>query len=114
MAGIGGYHMINADKGNQVSEVFSLFIEAAIANEKYADSAFYQRAGISTPKYSVLQILSNADNPVTPSELARKMIKERHDITTLIKRMKRDGLVDVAYSRANRPVFRSKADTIPE
>ena len=87
--------MINIDKGKPVSDAFSLFIEAATATEKYADSTFYQKAGISTPKYNVLQILANAENPVTPSEIARKIIKERHDITTLIGRMKRDGLVDV-------------------
>ena len=87
--------MINIDKGKPVSDAFSLFIEAATATEKYADSTFYQKAGISTPKYNVLQILANAENPVTPSEIARRIIKERHDITTLIGRMKRDGLVDV-------------------
>lgn len=87
--------MIHADKGNQISDVFSLFIEAAVAAEKYADSTFYKKAGISTPKYNVLQILVNAKNPVIPSELAYRMIKERHDITTLMRRMKRDGLIDI-------------------
>ena len=94
--------MINVDKGNLVSDTFSLFLEAAIIAQKYADSTFYRKAGISTPKYTVLQILANADNPVTPSEIAKKMIKERHDITTLIQRMKRDGLVDVSPSATDR------------
>ena len=94
--------MINADKGNPVSDAFGLFLEAAVATEKYADSTFYRKVGISTPKYSVLQILANADNPVTPSEIARRMIKERHDITTLIRRMKRDGLVDVTPSTTDK------------
>ena len=94
--------MINVDKGNLVSDTFSLFLEAAIIAQKYADSTFYRKAGISTPKYTVLQILANADNPVTPSEIAKKTIKERHDITTLIQRMKRDGLVDVSPSATDR------------
>ena len=94
--------MINADKGNLVSDVFSLFLEAAVASEKYADSTFYKKAGISTPKYNVLQILATADHPVTPSELARRMIKERHDITTLMGRMKRDGLIDITPNALDR------------
>jgi MarR family transcriptional repressor of emrRAB len=94
--------MINADKGNLVSDIFSLFLEAAIASEKYADSTFYKKAGISTPKYNVLQILATADHPVTPSELARRMIKERHDITTLMGRMKRDGLIDITPNALDR------------
>jgi site-specific recombinase XerD len=44
----------------------------------------YRDYAISTLRYAVMQILANADNPVTPSEIARRMIKERHDINTLI------------------------------
>ena len=78
------------------------FIQAASLTQKYADSAFYKKAGISTPKYAAMQILANADNPVTPSEIARKIIKERHDITTLIRRMKRDGLIDITPNALDR------------
>jgi DNA-binding MarR family transcriptional regulator len=94
--------MINVDKGNPVSDSFNLFIEAAITTQKYADSTFYRRAGISIPKYSFLKILSTAEHAVTPSEIARKTFRERHDITTLMQRMKRDGLVDITPSTTDR------------
>jgi DNA-binding MarR family transcriptional regulator len=94
--------MTRVNESNSISESFDLFIKAASLTQKYADSAFYKKAGISTPKYAVMQILANADNPVTPSEIARRMIKERHDITTLIRRMKRDGLVDVTPSTTDK------------
>ena len=87
--------MINVDKGSPVSESFDLFMQAATLTQKYADSRFYKGAGISAIKYTVLKILANAENPVTPSELSRRTLRVRHDITTLIGRMKRDGLVNV-------------------
>ena len=94
--------MTKVNENNSISESFDLFIQAASLTQKYADSAFYKKAGISTPKYAAMQILANADNPVTPSEIARKIIKERHDITTLIRRMKRDGLIDITPNALDR------------
>jgi DNA-binding MarR family transcriptional regulator len=94
--------MTKIDEGNSISEAFDLFIQAASLTQKYADSAFYRKAGISIPKYAVMQILANADNPVTPSELSRRMIKERHDITTLMRRMNRDGLIDITPNALDR------------
>ncbi|HEY93640.1 MAG TPA: MarR family transcriptional regulator [Dehalococcoidia bacterium] len=94
--------MINVDKGNPVSDAFSLFLEAAITTQKYADSAFYKKAGISAIKFTVLKLLATAKHPVIPTEIARETIKEKHDITTLTKRMQRDGLVDVIPNPTDR------------
>ena len=87
--------MIKVDEGNPISESFDLFMQAATLVQKYADKAFYKKAGISIIKNTILQILATAESPVTPSEISRRTLKVRHDITTLVKRMKRDGLIDI-------------------
>jgi DNA-binding MarR family transcriptional regulator len=92
--------MVN--RNNPASDAFGLFFKTAVLVEKYADAVFYRRAGISTIKYTVLQILEAAQGPVTPSQISRKTLKVRHDITTLIRRMKRDGLVDVVPSETDK------------
>ena len=51
-------------------------------------------------KVIVLQVLDANGGTMTPSEIARWTFRERHNITTLVDRLKRDGLVRV--ERKNR------------
>ena len=103
--------MIIVDESSPISESFDLFMQAAILTQKYADSKFYKRAGISLIQFTALQILATADKPVIPSEISRQTLRVRHDITTLDKRMKRDGSVDVMPNTNDR---RSVIITITE
>ncbi len=94
--------MINVEVGNPVFNAFHLFTQTADAVQKYADSTFYRRSGLSTSKFAVLQILSIREGTMTPSEIARWILRERHNVTTLVSRMKRDGLVRVEPSATDR------------
>lgn len=94
--------MINVEEGNSISNTYNLLLRTAIIVQKYSDSTLYKKAGLSTVKYIVLEILASSDNPVTPSEISRLIVRERHDVTTLIDRMKRDGLVEVEPSATDR------------
>lgn len=94
--------MFNVNKDDPGSNTFDLFIHTAIMTQKYADSTFYRKAGFSYIKYFVLKTLSDSENPVTPSDISRLALKARHDITTLVDRMKRDSLVDVVPSETDK------------
>ena len=53
-------------------------------------------------KLIVLQLLTAKGGTAVPSELAAWALRERHDITTLVKRMQRDGLVKVERNESDR------------
>ncbi len=72
---------------------FILFIQAAHATLKYADSRFYRKARLSASKFTVLTLLAANGGSMTPSEIAKQTLRERHNITTLVDRLGRDGLV---------------------
>ncbi len=67
---------------------------------KYANTHFYRKEGLSVIKFMVLQILATNGGTMTPSQIAEWTFRERNNITTLVERMKRDGLVGV--ERKNR------------
>ena len=70
-----------------------LFVQTARAALKYADAYFFRKARLSVIKYMVLQILATHGGIMTPSEIAEWTFTTRHNITTLVNRLKRDGLV---------------------
>ena len=90
--------LIEIDHQDIDSKVFILFIQTADAVLKYADSYFYRKSGLSTIKFIVLQILNVNGGTMTPSEIASWTFRERHNITTLVARMKKEGLVTTVRS----------------
>ena len=60
---------------------------------KYADAHLYRKARLSISKLIVMRALATNKGITTPSELAKWTQTERHNVTTLIERMKRDGLI---------------------
>jgi DNA-binding MarR family transcriptional regulator len=72
---------------------FILFVQTAYAILKYADAHLYRKARLSISKLIVLRALASNKKVMTPSEIAKWTQTERHNITTLIERMKRDGLI---------------------
>jgi DNA-binding MarR family transcriptional regulator len=80
------------------SKVFMLFVQTADAVLKYADTYFYRESGLSTIKFVVLEILEVNGGTMTPSEIASWTLRERHNITTLVARMKKEGLVTTVRS----------------
>ena len=85
--------LIDVDIDNIILKTFILFVQTAETILKYSDAQFYKEARLSIVKYAALRILATNSGTMTPSQLATWMFKERHSITTLVDRMKRDGLV---------------------
>lgn len=94
--------MISIDHDDTILRTFILFVQTAHAALKYADAYFYRKTRLSTVKYTVLQCLAFNNGVMTPSRIAEWTTRERHNITTLVERMRRDGLVDTERSDSDR------------
>jgi DNA-binding MarR family transcriptional regulator len=70
----------------------SLLLRTAHAIERRLDDAL-ETVELSTPKYSALTKLVQADEPLALSELAARMTCVRSNITQLVDRLESDGLV---------------------
>lgn len=71
--------------------IFSL-LHAAHALEAKVEEAL-ERAGLSSPKYSVLSALVASARPLSLSELATELSCVRSNMTQLVDRLEGDGLV---------------------
>ena len=85
--------MIDVYHEDAVLRTFILFVQSAQAVLKYADAHLYRKARLSVVKLIVLQVLDSRGGVMTPSEIAEWTQTERHNITALVNRMKKDGLV---------------------
>jgi DNA-binding MarR family transcriptional regulator len=84
--------MIDVNHHDVILRSFILLVQTAYAALKYADAHFYRKARLSVIKFIVLQALA-INGTMTLSEIAEWAHKERHNITTLVERLKRDRLV---------------------
>jgi DNA-binding MarR family transcriptional regulator len=87
---------------NTAIRVFNLFYEIAHSAVREADRLLYKAAGLSAGKFSVLMVLSSDGGTVTASKLAGRTNTRPHNITTLVDRMKKDGLVATERSQIDR------------
>ena len=78
-------------KGSSDTTIFSL-IHAAHALEDKLEETFKQ-VGLSTPKYSVLNELVSADEPLPLCELAARLSCVRSNMTQLVDRLEAEQLV---------------------
>ena len=85
--------MIDVDHEDTIIRSFILFVQTAYAILKYADAHLYRKARLSISKLIVMRAIASNNGVITPSEIAKWTQTERHNITTLIERMKRDGLI---------------------
>lgn len=92
--------MIDVDHHDVILRTFILFVQTAHTVLKYADARFHQEAGLSAIKFIVLRILATNGGTMIPSEIAEWTFRERHNITTLVRRLENDGLVRA--ERSNR------------
>jgi DNA-binding MarR family transcriptional regulator len=86
------------------TRTFFLFIQTADVVLKYSE-AVLNKAGLSMIKLMVLQLLKYHEGSLTPSEIARLTLRERHDISTLIRRLQRDRLVGVERNSKDKRSF---------
>lgn len=64
-------------------------------------------AGLSLPQFSVLRILHQANDALSCSEIAERMIARDPDITRLIDKLQKSGMVSRQRSEQDRRVVRS-------
>jgi len=74
---------------------FISFIHTSRAVSKYFDTLLYKRLRLSIVKLAVLTVLDANGGVMTPSEIARVTYTERNNITTLVRRMNKEGLVRI-------------------
>ena len=94
--------LIDVDHRDTTLRTFILFVQTADAVLKYADAHLYKKAGLSVIKFMVLRILVANGGTMIPSEIARWTLRERHNITTLVRRLQQDGLVKTERSISDR------------
>ena len=76
-----------------VGRTLMLLTQTARLINKYMDAYFYRKAPVSRTKFLVLKTLSSQKGVMTPTQIAEWTQTELHNITTLVARLKRDGLV---------------------
>ena len=75
--------------------VFVSFIRTCRAVTKYYDAQLYRAMRFSIVKLAVLAALDFRGGTTSPSDIARITCTERNNVTTLIRRMSKEGLVQV-------------------
>ena len=81
------------------------FIQASREFLKYHDACLRQKAETSMIKFLALMILENKSGKTRPSELARLSQTKRHNITTLIRRMEKEGYINIRRKAHNMRTF---------
>ncbi len=89
------HRLKDVDHEDRILRTFILFVQASDTTMRYANTHFYRKGKLSIIKVIVLRVLAANGGTMTPSDIAEWTFRERHNITTLIDRMKRDGLVRV-------------------
>ena len=97
-----GTRLIDVGHEDIVLRTFILFVQTADVVLKYADANFYRKTRLSAVKYKVLQILTTNGGSMRPSEIAEWTYREPHNITTLVDRLKQDGLVKTTRNNADK------------
>ncbi len=89
------HRLIDVGHEDRILRTFVLFVQASDTIMKYANTLLYRKEKLSIIKVIVLRVLVANGGTMAPSQIAEWTFRERHNITTLIDRMKRDGLVRV-------------------
>ncbi len=82
---------INHSEG--IGRNLMLLVQTSRLVDKYIDTYFYHKTRLSFVKFMILKVLNNKGGIMTPSEMAEWTQTERHNITTLIRRLMKEGLV---------------------
>ena len=82
-------------EANNVVKAFVLFTQTSREVLKYVDLCLRRGCNLSMVKFITLMVLYNNPGTVRPSQIARWTQTERHNVTTLLRRMERDKLIKV-------------------
>ena len=94
--------MINVYHDDAVLRTFILFVQTARSAFRYADAHLYRKAHLSIIKLIALQALVSNNGVMIPTAIAEWTQTERHNITTLIRRMEKEGLVTIERNTVDR------------
>lgn len=98
-------NIVSIDYADPVVRAHMLFVQIALAAIKHADSKFYREHQLSMIKYLALKILVLNGGTLKHSELARWTNTKKHNITTLVDRMKEDKFVTTERSHKDKRVI---------
>ena len=90
------------DTRNLAVRVFNLFYETAHSVVRETDNQLHKAVGLSASKFFVLMVLSANKGVMPAAKLAEWTNTRPHNITTLVDRMKKDGLVATERSEVDR------------
>ena len=80
---------------------FMLLVQTSDKVVRYANARLH-RAGLSLIKFMLLDALAANSGTMTPSQIAEWTFRTRHDITTLVDRLERDGFVTTERQEADK------------
>ena len=84
--------------GEPIGKTLMLLTQTSRLINKYIEAYFYQKTTISFTKFMALKVLESGNGVMTPTQLAEWTQTELHNITTLVSRLKKDGLVSTNRS----------------
>jgi len=93
-------NLIEKYQADNALKRYMTFVKYADKAIKYADARLREETGFSFIKYRVLHAIAANGGALTPSEIANRTLRRRNDITTMVQRLERDGLV--ATKRSDR------------
>jgi DNA-binding MarR family transcriptional regulator len=100
--------MIDIDETREpdaIIRTFILFFQTAREVQKFADSFLFREARLSLVQFITLMSLEANNGVMTPSEIAEWTQTERHNITTLVRRMLKDGLIETKPDSNDRRII---------
>ena len=83
-------------------KVFILFVQASRVFNKYYNAYLNRKLGLSVSKVAALTVLDMNGGVMNPSDIASSSLTERNNITTLIARMSKEGLVRTERDQQNK------------
>jgi len=82
-----------AEPHNVQEEAFILFIQASRVVNKYYNTFLQRNLGLSVSQFAILTVLNDNGGIMNPSAIADITFTERHNITVIVDRMKKAGMV---------------------
>ena len=98
---MGIQNLTEIDQADNVLRGYMIFVKSADKVMKYADARL-RETGFSFTKYMVLHIIDANGGMMTPSKIADLTFRRRNDITTLVRRLERDGFVMTGQNDGDR------------
>jgi len=88
-----------------IGRTLMLLTQTARIINKYVDSYFYHKAPTSFTKFLVLKTIASSNGVMTQTQIAKWTQTELHNITTLIRRMKKEDLISTGRSNTDKRII---------